>query len=140
MQWVGSAVAFVRSDDQARQVLSTICAYIQHPARGVRSGTLTVHATADLSVLPIMHLGPTVVKTMTVIVHPMHFCQYPILGLAFGRKGEVTDDLGAGWNEFLLNIFPGLGHLGFDFEGHGRRGPLRRVQVSGSAGNTRQNR
>jgi len=81
-----------------------------------------------------MHLGTTIVETMTVVVHPMHFRQYPILGLAFGRKGEVTDDLGAGWNEFLLNVFPGLGHLRFDFGGRGRQGLLWRVQVSGSAG------
>jgi len=81
-----------------------------------------------------MQLGTTVIENMTVVVHPVHLCQYPILGLTFGGEGKVTDDLRTGWNEFLLNVSPGFCHLGFDFGGYGRRGPLWRVQVSAPTG------
>jgi len=101
MQRVRNAVTFIRGDNYVRQVLSAV-----------------IHGAANLSVLPIVQLGSTVVKAVTVTVHPIHLGQYPFLRLAFGREGKVTDDLGARRNEFLLDVSPGLGHLRFNFSRH----------------------
>jgi len=82
---------------------------------------LTIHGTTDFPVLPIMQLDTAVIKAMAVTVHPIHLGQYPIRRLSCGREGKVADDLWAGWNEFLLDVSPGFGHLRFDLGGHRRQ-------------------